>query len=146
MRLRAPQITSRRLLLPRPKIPQRRTRPLPRRRPPPLPFILHVPVGAKDGALAASSSPGVALDATDVATAAAASSCLDVAVGTNADGPTADVASAADDDTDVDTDVTAIGDAANTPSKKRRRSGGPARAAREAAFLASKVYDATDNL
>ena len=38
MRLRAPQITSRRLLLPRPEIPQRRTRPLPRRRPPPLPL------------------------------------------------------------------------------------------------------------
>ena len=38
MRLRAPQITSRRLLLPRPEIPQRRTRPLPRRRPSPLPL------------------------------------------------------------------------------------------------------------
>ena len=38
MRLGAPQITSRRLLLPRPEISQRRTRPLPRRRPPPLPL------------------------------------------------------------------------------------------------------------
>ena len=44
-----------------------------------------------------------------------------------------------------ETDVTAVDDAAATPSKKRRRSGGPARAAREAAFLASKAYDATDN-
>ena len=69
--------------------------------PPPPPFYVHE--GAKDGALAASSSPGVALGATDGATAAAASSCLDVAVGTNADGPTADVASAADDDMGVDT-------------------------------------------
>ena len=34
--------------------------------------------------------------------------------------------------------VTADGDAAVIPSKKRRRSGGPARAAREAAFLVSK--------
>ena len=34
MRLRAPQITSRRLLPPRPTIPQRRLRRLPRRRPP----------------------------------------------------------------------------------------------------------------
>ena len=42
-------------------------------------------------------------------------------------------------------DVTAVDDAANTPSKKRRRSGGPARAAREAAFLASKAHDATDD-
>ena len=65
---------------------------------------------------------------------------------TATDGPTADAASAADDDMDEDTNATAIGDAASTPSKKRRRSGGPARAAREAAFLASKAYDATDNL
>ena len=41
--------------------------------------------------------------------------------------------------------VTADGDAAVIPSKKRRRSGGPARAAREAAFLASKACAATDN-
>ena len=41
--------------------------------------------------------------------------------------------------------VTADGDAAVVPSKKRRRSGGPARAAREAAFLASKAYAATEN-
>ena len=49
---------------------------------------------------------------------------------------------------DVDTDVTADGPdggAAVTPSKKRRRSGGPARAAREAAFLASKAHDATND-
>ena len=39
MRLRAPQITSRRLLLPRPEIPQRQARPLPRRRPPPSSFL-----------------------------------------------------------------------------------------------------------
>ena len=38
IRLRTLQITSRRLLLPRPEIPQRRTRPLPGRRPPPLPL------------------------------------------------------------------------------------------------------------
>ena len=36
---RAPQITSRRLLLPRPTIPPRRPRPLQRRRPSPLPFM-----------------------------------------------------------------------------------------------------------
>ena len=38
MRLRAPLITSQRLLLPRPETPQRRTCPLPRRRPSPLPL------------------------------------------------------------------------------------------------------------
>ena len=41
--------------------------------------------------------------------------------------------------------LTADHDSAIIPSKKRRRPGGPARAAREAAFLASKVYDATDS-
>ena len=104
MRLKAPQITSRRLLLPRPTIPQRRTRPLPRRRPSPLPFILHVPVGAKDGALAASSSP-------------------DVTVGT-AEGATAAAASAAGTGMDADTDTTpsfAVGSAQDGTEKKRRR-------------------------
>ena len=44
------------------------------------------------------------------------------------------------DVTTHETDVTAVDDAAATPSKKRRRSGGPARAAREAAFLADGGY------
>ena len=33
----------------------------------------------------------------------------------------------------------------NVSSKKRRRSGGPARAAREATFIASKSHDATED-
>ena len=41
--------------------------------------------------------------------------------------------------------VTADNDAADIPPPKRRRSGGPARAAREVAFLAFKAYDTTDN-
>ena len=70
---------------------------------PPLPPF-HVPEGAKDGALTASSSPSVALDTADGVTTAAASSYPDVTAGTATDGPTAGAASAADDDMGVDTD------------------------------------------
>ena len=123
MRLRAPQITSRRPPPPRGR--RHTTTAASTTETPTVPPPLHVPVGAKDGALAASSSPGVALGTADGVTAPAASATetdpdvdtnpvpaatltassffTDVTVGV-AHGTTAAAASAADTGMDVDTD------------------------------------------
>ena len=76
---------------------------------------------------------------------------MEVAAPPAADGATATAAPAgaalaASSFPDVTVGIADGATAAVIPSNKRRRSGGPARATRrEAAFLASKAYDATDN-
>ena len=99
--------------------------------PPPSPF--HVPAGAKDGALAASSSPDATVGIAHGATAAAASSAADTGMGVDTDPIPAVIAP-----TPPNT-VTNV-----SPKKKRRRSHGPRCEASRNLFHASKRRETAD--
>ena len=108
------------------------------------PFLLHIRRSAADMAVDPALGAATPADAADDTPRGRKRNNASNRGPSDGDVAGGSVAVAADITVD-ESAVTADDDTAIIPSKKRRRSGGPARAAREAAFLASKAHDATDN-